>query len=189
MKIMMPLIMLPLSVHPWSPCRVSHQILHTAQHDTMVLLLILLYSYTNTPTLSTVTKCRSPQKHFKALTVLATLPVSAACPGSGCRVTCSRGSRDTRHRDPAQTSETRRFLPGRGQRSSAWCCMGTWYNTRLCLWALITVWRDAVTRAAECWCVSAIRQCNPRIIVKHNIVTRDRGGGNVGPMSLCHPSN
>ena len=40
---------------------------------------------------------------------------------------------------------------------------------------LITVWRDAVTSAAECWCVSAIRQCNPRIIVKHNIVTRDRG--------------
>ena len=50
MKIMMSLIMMPLSVHPWSwsPCRVSHQILHTAQHDTMVLLLILLYKHTNT---------------------------------------------------------------------------------------------------------------------------------------------
>ena len=97
-KIMMPLIMLPLSVHPWSPCRVSHQILHTAQHDTMVLLLILLYKHTNCQYYQLSLSAGLP-KHFKAegshrpgYWLLS--PVSAACPVSGCRVTCSR---DTRH--------------------------------------------------------------------------------------------
>ena len=123
MKIMMPLIMLSLSVHPWSPCRVSHQILHTAQHDTMVLLLILLYSYTNTPTLSTVTKCRSPQKHLRLSPpwLLSPYPPRAPAQVAGSHVAAAAATPDTgtQHRQVRQGG----FYRGGGsdlQHDAAW---------------------------------------------------------------------